>query len=142
MALHDTFGLVSLKLQMRSEIGESLYARIGPANRVTLGIGRDATAGISRTESHFLWLNDVTDTADALDRAAPAWRTLPQTHQRTILGLATGSPSLGMAGTLTVVHLLIAGQPDAAWSALAAHSWAGDRPRHAAAAIARMKNPG
>jgi hypothetical protein len=134
----DTYDLAALKAQMRQETGETLYPQRTPENRLILGIGRDISAGISRTESHFMWTNDVTAAATALDRTTPFWRRLHPAHQRTLLGVVTGQP--GVLPELTpMLAALERGQTHAAAAHLGRTTWARARPRAYANAIERLK---
>ena len=91
--------------QLKSDEGESLTIYNCTAGVPTIGIGRNLEAGISKEESNYLFMNDLTRVEEELDRNFTWFRVLSSVRQGVLINM---NFNLGLTRFMTFENMIAA----------------------------------
>ena len=91
--------------QLKSDEGESLTIYNCTAGVPTIGIGRNLESGISKEESNYLFMNDLTRVEEELDRNFTWFRVLSSVRQGVLINM---NFNLGLTRFMTFENMIAA----------------------------------
>jgi len=91
--------------QLKIDEGESLTIYNCTAGVPTIGIGRNLESGISKEESNYLFMNDLTRVEEELDRNFTWFRVLSSVRQGVLINM---NFNLGLTRFMTFENMIAA----------------------------------